>query len=101
MNPPQDEKVSAVTTDAQGKWVEPDFNDTAWTHAWGSDGNLWSRAEWIQQEKDEQNWHRNASSSTPEDVRADLSNTWDGLPRAKIQQFAGPFATGKEILPEN
>ena len=101
---PQEEKLIAETRyDAQGRWVKPDLSDPTWTHAWGSgaDGKLWSRADWNQQEKDEQNWYRNASSSTPEDVRADLSNTWDGLPPVKIQQISRPDATGKEFIPDN
>ena len=99
---PQEGKIILETRyDAQGKWLKPDMNDETWTHAWGSDDNLWSRAEWIQQLEEEADWYRNASSSTPEDVWADPSNTWEGLPTVKIQQFPRPDATGKEILPEN
>ena len=73
---PQEGKIILETRyDEHGKWAKPDMDNESWTHAWGSDGNLWSRAEWIQQLEEEADWYRNASSSTPEDVRADLSNT--------------------------
>ena len=89
--------------DADGNWDTPDLNDPNWTHAWGSgsDGKLWSRADWVQFEKDKLEWQRTSSSSTPEDVRADLSKSWEGLPSKKIQQKARTDATGKTFTPAN
>ena len=70
---PQEGKLIAETRyDAQENWVKPDMNDTAWTHAWGSDDNLWSRAEWIQQLEDEEARPKRPAreeDQLPEDLR--------------------------------
>ena len=100
MTTPQDGKVIAVTTDAQGNWFKPDFKDKTWTHAWGSDGLCWSRQEWENEVKKQKNWHRTGGGTTPESG-GDLDNTWEGCPTVEIQQHARKDSTGKSFLPLN
>ena len=100
MTTPQDGQVIAVTTDAQGNWVKPDYKDMTWTHAWGSDGLLWNRQDWENEEKKQKNWYHKAGGANPESG-GDLDNTWEGLPTGKIQQYAREDSTGKSVLPLN
>ena len=66
MTTPPDAKVIAVTTDAQGNWIKPDFKDKTWTHAWGSDGLCWSRQEWENEvKKQKKNWNRTGGGHHP------------------------------------